>query len=90
VPCACLHVKHVLWEWGLNSLAESADPQPPQTKATNDDGASDGTDGVLLVAALSTRWNWYLTEEPRARSSGVSWSSAIQARRPSLRDHLMS
>ena len=24
VPCACLHVKHVLWEWGLNSLAESA------------------------------------------------------------------
>jgi hypothetical protein len=20
VPCACLHVKHVLWEWGLNSL----------------------------------------------------------------------
>ena len=25
VPCACLHVKHVLWEWGLNSLAESAE-----------------------------------------------------------------
>ena len=24
VSCACLHVKHVLWEWGLNSLAESA------------------------------------------------------------------
>jgi hypothetical protein len=24
VPCACLHVKHVLWEWGLNSLAERA------------------------------------------------------------------
>ena len=22
--CACLHVKHVLWEWGLNSLVESA------------------------------------------------------------------
>jgi len=104
VPCACLHVKHVLWEWGLNGLAESAellvselvgnavnataqpgqtvslslaghaagvlievrdcDPQPPQTKGTNDDGASEGTDGVLVVAALSTRWNWYLTEEP--------------------------
>src|SRR2546423_12912574 len=25
VPCACLHVKHVLWEWGLNELAESAE-----------------------------------------------------------------
>jgi anti-sigma regulatory factor (Ser/Thr protein kinase) len=25
VPCACLHVKHVLWEWGLNSLAERAE-----------------------------------------------------------------
>jgi anti-sigma regulatory factor (Ser/Thr protein kinase) len=104
VPCACLHVKHVLWEWGLNSLAESAellvselvtnavnatgqpgqtvsvnlaghaagvlievrdaDPQPPGTKAPNDDGSSQADDGVLLVAALSTRWNWYATEEP--------------------------
>ena len=25
VPCACLHVRHILWEWGLNSLAESAE-----------------------------------------------------------------
>jgi hypothetical protein len=40
VPCACLHVKHVLWEWGLNSLAESAElpadaappTQPPPTQ----------------------------------------------------------
>ena len=114
VPCACLHVKHVLWEWGLNSLAESAellvselvsnavnatgqpgqtvtlslagnatrvlievrdsDPRPPQTKGTNDDGASDGTDGVLLVAALSTRWNWYLTEEPPGK---VIWCELV-------------
>ena len=90
VPGACLHVKHVLWEWGLNSLAESAellvselvsnavnatgqpgqtvsvnlagnaagvlievrdsDPRPLPTKATNDDGASDGNDGVLLMS----------------------------------------
>jgi hypothetical protein len=104
VPCACLHVKHVLWEWGLNGLAESAellvseragnavgatgqpgqtvsvnlagnatrvlievrdsDPRPPGTKGTNDDRASEGTGGVLLVTALSTRWNWYLTGEP--------------------------
>lgn len=25
MPCACLHVKHVLWEWGPNSLAERAE-----------------------------------------------------------------
>lgn len=114
VPCACLHVKHVLWEWGLASLAESAEllvselvsnavnatgqpgqtvalslaghatrvlievrdshPRPPQTKATNDDGASDPTDGVLLVAALSTRWNWYLTEDPPGK---VVWCELV-------------
>jgi len=96
-PCACLHVKHVLWEWGLVSLADSAelvvselvanavnaagqpgqtvtlnlagnatgvlievrdaDPQPPAPPGT-------GQDSVLLLAALSTRWDWYLTEEP--------------------------
>ena len=104
VPCACLHVKHVLWEWGLNSLAESAellvselvtnavnatgqpgqtvsvnlagagtstgtrvlievrdaDPQPPGPGEPGEDGAS----GVLLVAALSTRWDWYPSQDP--------------------------
>lgn len=25
VPCARLHVKHVLWEWGLHDIAESAE-----------------------------------------------------------------
>jgi hypothetical protein len=96
VPCACVHTRLLLWEWGLNSLAESAellvselvtnaveatagqdgrvvslhlsgnatrvlievhdaDPQPP--------GPGD-RDGVLLVAALSTRWDWYPTEDP--------------------------
>jgi anti-sigma regulatory factor (Ser/Thr protein kinase) len=101
VPCACLHIKHVLWDWGLNSLAETAellvselvtnavnatgqpgqtvsvnlagsatrvlievgdaDPQPPGPKESGEDGASDG---VLLVAALSTRWDWYPTQDP--------------------------
>src|SRR5581483_4737862 len=98
VPCACLHVKHVLWEWGLNSLAESAEllvselvtnavnatGQPGQTVALSLAGnatgvlievrdsnqeppapsETDASDGVLLIAALSTNWNWYLTEEP--------------------------
>jgi hypothetical protein len=101
VPCACLHVKHILWEWGLNGLAESAellvselvtnavnatgrpgqtvsvnlagnaagvlievrdaDPRPPGPVAPHGDGTSDG---VLMIAALSTRWDWYPTEEP--------------------------
>jgi anti-sigma regulatory factor (Ser/Thr protein kinase) len=116
-PCACLHVKHVLWEWGLNGLAEragllvselvtnavnatgqpgqtvsvnlagnaagllievrDADPRPPgpqpdgpQPPGPRPPGPQPpgpqqpGEDGVLLVAALSARWNWYLTEEP--------------------------
>jgi hypothetical protein len=103
-PCACLHVRHVLWEWGLNSLAETAellvselvtnavnatgqpgqtvsvnlagtgastgtrvlievrdaDPQPPGPGEAGEDGTSDG---VLLVAALSTRWGWHPTRD---------------------------
>jgi hypothetical protein len=35
--------------WPLRSSLEvrDSDPRPPQTKATNDDGASDPADGVL-------------------------------------------
>ena len=102
--CACLHVKHLLWEWGLNCLVESAellvselvtnavnvtgqpgqtvsvnlagdttrvlievwdaDPQPPGPREPGQDGTSDG---VLLVAALSTRWDWYPTQDPRGK-----------------------
>jgi anti-sigma regulatory factor (Ser/Thr protein kinase) len=104
--CACLHVKHVLWEWGLNSLVESAEllvselvtnavnatGQPGQTVSVNLAGTGTGTgtgtrvlievwdadpqppgprepgeggmsDGVLLVAALSSRWDWYPTQD---------------------------
>jgi hypothetical protein len=104
-PCACLHVKHVLWEWGLNALAEraellvselvtnavnatgqpgqtvavnltghaagvlievrDADPQPPGPGPGAGEPGTDGTtDGVLMIAALSTRWDWYPTEDP--------------------------
>ena len=56
VPCACLHVRHVLWEWGLNSLAERAEPlvselvtsaitaagQPGQTVSVNLAGTGTG------------------------------------------------
>ena len=104
VPCACLHVKHVLWEWGLNGLAESAellvselvtnavntsgqpgqtvglnlagnatrvlievrdaDPRPPAPSEPGEPGADGTGDGVLLIAALSTDWNWYPTQDP--------------------------
>ena len=57
VPCACLHVRHVLWEWGLNSLAERAEllvselvtsavtavGQPGQTVSVNLAGTGTGT-----------------------------------------------
>ena len=58
-----------------------SDPRPPQSKATNDDGASEATGGVPLVAALSTRWNWYLTEEPPGK---VVWCELVtgQSRPP--------
>ena len=110
--CACLHVKHLLWEWGLNSLVESAellvselvtnavnatgqpgqavsvnlagtatrvlievrdaDPQPPGPGEPGEDGAS----GVLLVAALSTRWDWYPSQDPRGK---VVWCELATA-----------
>ena len=113
VPCARLHVKHVLWEWGLNSLAEraellvselvtnavnatgqpgqtvsvnlagdatrvlievwDADPQPPGPMEPGQGGTSDG---VLLVAALSTRWDWYPTQDPRGK---VVWCELATA-----------
>jgi hypothetical protein len=63
VPCACLHVKHVLWDWGLNSLAESAaiitselvtnavdaTGQPGQTVSVNLAGTGTGTGTRVLI-----------------------------------------
>jgi anti-sigma regulatory factor (Ser/Thr protein kinase) len=107
VPCACVHTQLLLWEWGLNSLAESAellvselvtnavnatagqdgqvvslhlsgnatqvlievhdaDPRPPGPGSPREPGEenSEARDGVLLVAALSSRWDWYPTDDP--------------------------
>ena len=110
VPCARLHARHLVWEWGLNGLAADtellvselvtnavqamtghhdqaalrlrlsgdnarvlievwdADPRPPAPKDLSEDGTPDlheeGGRGLFLVAALSTRWDWYLTQEP--------------------------
>ena len=62
VPCACLHVKHVLWEWGLNSLAERAEllvselvtsavtaGQPGETVSVNLAGTGTGTRVLIEV-----------------------------------------
>ena len=115
VPCARLHARHLLREWGLNGLAADvelltselvtnavratagrqqaairlrlssdqervlvevwdADPQPPAPGDLGEDGtpdpAEEGGRGLFLVAALSTRWDWYLTQEP---SGKVIW-----------------
>ena len=112
VPCARLHVRHLLREWGLNGLATDselltselvtnavkatagqqqaairlrlsgdsarvlvevwdADPQPPAPKDLGEGGTPDpeeeGGRGLFLVAALSARWNWYLTEDPEGK-----------------------
>jgi anti-sigma regulatory factor (Ser/Thr protein kinase) len=113
VPCARLHARHLVWEWGLNGLAEStellvselvtnavkvtagredqtalrlrlssdnarvlievwdADPQPPAPNDLSEDGIPDpqeeGGRGLFLVAALSTRWDWYLTQDPTGK-----------------------
>jgi len=130
VPCARLHARHLLWEWGLNGLAADAelvvselvtnavkatagqqqaairlqlssdntrvlvevwdaDPQPPVPEHSPDP-EEEGGRGLLLVAMLSTRWDWYLTQEP---SGKVVWceleaGSAQQALLRRLRDCL--
>jgi anti-sigma regulatory factor (Ser/Thr protein kinase) len=112
VPCARLHARHLLWEWGLDGSADTiellvselvtnavkatvgrqqaavrlrlssdnervlvevwdADPQPPTPKDPGEDGTPDpqeeGGRGLFLVAALSARWDWYLTQDPTGK-----------------------
>ena len=108
-PCARLHAKHLLWEWGLETITNTAEllvselvtngvkavqamaPKPtvwlrlstnsiqllievwdgnttPPSPRELEDGVpaleDEGGRGLFLVAALSGRWNWYLTQEP--------------------------
>jgi len=111
-PCARLHAKHLLWEWGLEAIADTAEllvselvtngvkaaqaieERPPvwlrlstnniqllievwdgNTLLPNPRGLEDGLPaledeggrGLFLVATLSDRWNWYLTQEPTGK-----------------------
>jgi len=128
VPCARLHAKHLVREWGLNGLADStellvselvtnamkamagqddqaamrlwlsgdsarvrievwdADPRPPAPKDFSDGGIPDlqeeGGRGLFLVAALSARWDWYLTQQPVGK---VVWCE-LEAEQPEPSD----
>jgi anti-sigma regulatory factor (Ser/Thr protein kinase) len=126
VPCARLHARHVLREWGLNGLAPDsellvsdlvtnavkatagrdeaavrlrlsgdsarvlievwdADPRAPAPKDLGEHGTPDpqeeGGRGLFRVAALSARWDWYLTREPAGK---VVWCE-IEAPSPGRR-----
>ena len=108
-PCARLHAKHLLWEWGLETITDAAEllvselvtnavkavqameQKPPvwlrlsinnmellievwdgNTRPPSPGDLEDGVPaledeggrGLFLVATLSDRWNWYLTQEP--------------------------
>ena len=88
VPCACLHVKHVLWEWGLNSLAERAElvvselvtnavtatGQPGQTVLVNLAGTGTGPGTRVLIEVREAA--------PRARSSAANWPRILPRPHP--------
>ena len=68
-----------------------ADPRPPVLKDGTPD-LQEGGRGLFLVAALSTRWDWYRTREPPGK---VVWCelearSAQQALLRRLRDCLQA
>jgi anti-sigma regulatory factor (Ser/Thr protein kinase) len=111
VPCARLHVRHVLWEWGLTQHSENAElvvselmtnavalPRPesavppvrlwlladqtaalilvwdgsPLPPVPSDPGPdAESGRGLLLVEAVSTRWDWYL---PSQAGGKVVWA----------------
>ena len=52
VPCACVHTQLLLWEWGLNSLAESAELLVSEL-VTNAVNATAGRDGQVVSLHLS-------------------------------------
>jgi anti-sigma regulatory factor (Ser/Thr protein kinase) len=110
VPCARLHAKHVLWEWGLSELSDSAEllvselvtnsihaskalpwapvvrlwllagkptvriavgdanPKPP--RPLHADAETEGGRGLLLVEAISQRWDWF---RPAGMDGKVVW-----------------
>src|SRR6185437_4099016 len=67
-----------------------ADPQPPVLKDLGEDATptpqEEGGRGLCLIAALSTRWAWYLTEKPTGK---VVWCE-LSAEPPELSESARS
>ena len=59
VPCARLHARHLVWEWGLNGLADSRRHARPSRR-----GQARVVPGG---GAEYPRWDWYLTQEPTGK-----------------------
>jgi anti-sigma regulatory factor (Ser/Thr protein kinase) len=60
-----------------------ADPWPPVAAARGQDGRPDPAErGLILVAALSARWDWYLTKDPAGK---VVWCEIEALRSGQLR-----
>jgi anti-sigma regulatory factor (Ser/Thr protein kinase) len=83
VPCACLHVKHVLWEWGLNGLAESAELLVSElvTNAVNASGQPGQTVSLNLAGNATRVLIEVRDADPRppaipgCRPAGPSWTA---------------
>jgi hypothetical protein len=111
VPCARLHARQLLWEWGLTRLTNDAELLVSElvtngVRASRDMGAgmpvglwlladwatvlilvwdasrrlpeavytaadAEGGRGLMLVEAISTRWDWYF---PRGMGGKVVWA----------------
>jgi Histidine kinase-like ATPase domain len=65
-----------------------ADPWPPPAAVRDQDAGPDPIAergrGLFLVAALSTRWDWYLTKEPKGK---VVWCQLEALAPAALKDH---
>jgi anti-sigma regulatory factor (Ser/Thr protein kinase) len=103
VPCARLHARQLMWEWGLTRLSESAellvselvtnamyasrameritpvrlwllanktrvvilvwDASPREPARMNISEDAESGRGLLLVEAISDRWDWYFPQD---------------------------
>ncbi len=72
---------------GTRVLVEvwDADPQPPSPKDLAEDGLDEGGRGLFLVAALSTRWDWYPTQDPPGKVVWCELDAELPAHRGKLR-----
>jgi anti-sigma regulatory factor (Ser/Thr protein kinase) len=65
VPCARLHTKLVLWEWGLDRLVETAELLVSEiiTNAVQASGSLPGAGGDQQASGLPSVWFWLATDQ---------------------------